>query len=117
MFSALTISGLTRCRRTPSSAPAVAGQPATRVSVIISLIPMMIGPAMTFSSGLKALLWWGLFLTLTLLNPTPTGGATLVAGPVGVMTIYATKDWIFGRNCEAHEEAEESYQEAAEATS
>ena len=61
----------------------------------------------------KALLCWGLLIPLTLLNTTPTGGALLVIAPLAVYTYYTTKDWLHGRNFEAHQEAEESYQEAA----
>lgn len=67
---------------------------------------------MTINPGLKALLWWGLFLTLTLLNPTPTGGATIMAAPVGVFTIYATKEYLNDR-AYRRDRALEAHQEAA----
>lgn len=44
----------------------------------------------------KTLLLWGLFLTLTVLNPAPTGGALILAAPVGVFAYYTTKDWVYG---------------------
>lgn len=50
------------------------------------------------SQRTKALLLWGLFLTLTILNPAPTGGAILLAAPVGVFAYYSTKEWINERS-------------------
>lgn len=57
----------------------------------------------------KALLCWGLLTPLTLLNPTPTGGALLVIAPLAVFTYYTTKDWLYDRtHREAHQEAAEA---------
>lgn len=60
----------------------------------------------------RALLLLGLFLTLTVLNPAPTGGALILAAPVGVFAYYATKEWINERSKESCKKAEEAREAA-----
>ncbi|MFW0120314.1 hypothetical protein ACN08Y_10410 [Rothia sp. P5764] len=64
------------------------------------------------STRTRALLLWGLFLTLTIFNPAPTGGAMLLAAPVGVFLYRTTKDWINESQQESREAAEEAREAA-----
>lgn len=43
--------------------------------------------------GRKALLCWVALIALSVLNPTPTGGALLVIAPLAVYTYYTTQAW------------------------
>lgn len=46
------------------------------------------------SARAKAITCWVALTALALLNPSPTGGALLLIGPLGVLTFYTTSDWV-----------------------
>lgn len=68
---------------------------ATHVATMFAgATPTMKGMTVTSSKhGRKALLCWVLLIALSVLNPTPTGGALLVVAPLAVYTYYTTQDW------------------------
>lgn len=46
------------------------------------------------SVGAKAITCWVALTALALLIQSPTGGALLLIGPLGVLTFYTTSDWV-----------------------
>ena len=68
---------------------------ATHVATMFAgATPTMKGMNVTSSKhGYKVIICWVLLIALSVLNPTPTGGALLVIAPLAVYTYYTTQAW------------------------
>ena len=53
--------------------------------------------------GRKAALCWVALILLSVLNPSPTGGALLIIVPLGVFTYHYTKEYLNDRTVRERE--------------